>query len=160
MVLFSNYAQDFKVGRIMFEGPTSMPPVVKTSASTVGGRDSLCDTTKWAVALSTPDVGSSASPLVKSLSPEFCLVIVGAANADSNEWEAFEKAHNMSVSYLSQDRQATLNNSILEHLSSNHFLARKNVGYLYAIQQGGVQIFDLDLDAQFRLKMHFRSSRR
>lgn len=73
-----------------------------------------------------------------------CLVVVGDEKTPGDLWREIEATRPNAV-YLSPGDQIALGYRILEWLPWNHF-ARKNVGYLYAFQQGAVQIFDFDDD--------------
>jgi hypothetical protein len=83
---------------------------------------------------------------IVGLSSKWCLVIVGDEITPDEEYVQFAQEHEF-VFYLSASYQKT-------HLGSNEFMskmpyksfARKNIGYLFAIQHGAKVLFDFDDD--------------
>ncbi|CAH1782196.1 unnamed protein product [Owenia fusiformis] len=94
------------------------------------------DTNKWII------VTSIASPTqdIKSLAKltEWQLLVV-ADTKTPKDW------HLDGVIFLSVDAQRTLGYKILEHIPYSSY-ARKNIGYLYAIQHGAKVIYETDDD--------------
>jgi len=78
-------------------------------------------------------------------SPGWCLIIVGDQKTGDAAYEALSASHPESVRYLSYKDQLALPYEIVAATPSNHF-ARKNLGYLYAINAGAKTVFDFDDD--------------
>jgi hypothetical protein len=77
---------------------------------------------------------------------DWCTVIVADTKSLSTEEYAIQLGiPNCCVVYLSLQSQAKLGYSILEHLPQNSF-GRKNIGYMFAMQQGAEIIYDTDDD--------------
>jgi len=68
----------------------------------------------------------------------WCLIVVGDTKTPEDwAWP--------NCTYLSLEKQAALGYKTLEHVPENHY-SRKNIGYLYAIQQGAEVIYETDDD--------------
>lgn len=96
-----------------------------------------CD--KWAVITSV----NAPTVVVKQLAEskeDLCLVVV-ADKKSPVEYEV-DRSH---LVYLTVEEQEKLTYRIMKLVPWNHF-ARKNIGFLYAIEHGAKQIFDLDDD--------------
>jgi hypothetical protein len=77
---------------------------------------------------------------------DWCTVIVADTKSLSTEEYAIQLGiPNCCVVYLSLHSQAALGYSILEHIPNNSF-GRKNIGYMFAMQQGAEAIYDTDDD--------------
>ena len=75
----------------------------------------------------------------------WCTVIVADAKSLPAENYLAQLGAASCVVYLSLHAQAELGYSILEHIPQNSF-ARKNIGYLFAMQHGAQVIYDTDDD--------------
>jgi hypothetical protein len=70
--------------------------------------------------------------------PDLRVVVVGDTKSPADyKWE--------NVTFLSMKQQESLGYSILKHTPTRHY-ARKNVGYLYAVNHGARQIYETDDD--------------
>ncbi|MEM8827723.1 MAG: STELLO glycosyltransferase family protein [Cyanobacteria bacterium P01_G01_bin.19] len=77
------------------------------------------------------------------------LVVVGDRKTPQDwQWEG--------TSFLSVDRQSELDSQLFELLPYNHY-GRKNLGYIYAMQQGAKIIIDTDDDNIPKQDWHFPS---
>jgi len=74
------------------------------------------------------------------------VVVVGDAKTKNLEWEKLEQPQ---IHFLSLARQNEIYPEISRLLELNSY-ARKNLGYLYAIQNGAERIFDTDDDTFLR----------
>lgn len=94
-------------------------------------------------AVATTIFDPSPAVLQLLLDDSWCVIVVGDHKTNVSTWEAI---HDHSLVFLSYTEQVTeLGYTILEATPSNHF-ARKNIGYLFAIQHGAKLIYDFDDD--------------
>lgn len=100
-------------------------------------KEMLCD--YWAVITSVNDPTVVVKQLAET-SEKLCLVVV----ADKKSPTKYEVSRNHLV-YLTVEDQEKLAYNIMKLVPWNHF-ARKNIGFLYAIQHGAKKIFDVDDD--------------
>ncbi|CAN0373139.1 unnamed protein product [Pylaiella littoralis] len=89
---------------------------------------------RWAVLRSVVDPTETVKQLAEL--PDWCVVVVG----DENGPIEYDVA---GVTYLRPDDQEALPYRVAGSLPWNH-LARKNVGYMYAIHRGAEVIYDVD----------------
>ena len=82
------------------------------------------------------------------LTPPWNLIVV-ADRKTPDDWLSRLKGNRSRVLFLSMEDQKSLGYSILRHLSENSY-ARKNIGYLVAIQCGAKTIFESDDDNLLR----------
>jgi len=75
--------------------------------------------------------------------PKWCIVIVGDEQTPTKAYESLAKKD--SVFYLSTSYQNQLDNPFVKTMPFRSF-ARKNIGFLYAIEFGAKVIFDFDDD--------------
>ena len=116
-----------------FSGQTQwpQPSTLKTSRT--------CS--KWAVCTTI----HSMTPAIYKISEksDFCLVIVADHKTPIKE---YMKMESKSFHFLSVEKQEAMNTMAIAHeIPWNHY-GRKNIGYLYAIQQGANVVFDFDDD--------------
>ena len=78
--------------------------------------------------------------LLKRLKDWKIVVISNKKNIDKS-WQLLNFSNK--IIYLSLVKQANLGYNILKYLDS-HSYSRKNIGYLYAIQHGAKEIFEID----------------
>ena len=71
------------------------------------------------------------------------IVVISINNKIDKKWKKLDYSNNLV--YLSLKEQMRLGYHISEYLSLNSY-ARKNIGYLYAIQHGAREIFEIDED--------------
>jgi hypothetical protein len=97
----------------------------------------------WAVATTIFEP----SPAVMQLlgKGEICLVVVGDKKTNNSQWERLEQEFPKQLHFLSCDIQERLGYEIIRLTPWNHF-ARKNIGFLFAIQHGAHKIYDFDDD--------------
>ena len=67
------------------------------------------------------------------------IVVVSNNKEIDKEWKSLDK-----IIYLSLEKQNNLGYKILKYLNFDSPSARKNIGYLYAIQHGAKEIFEID----------------
>ena len=77
---------------------------------------------------------------------EWKIVVIGNNETDDIKWNQFMYSNNLF--YLSIEDQKYLNYSIIRYLKPNSYY-RKIIGYLYAIQHGAKQIYEIDEDIEF-----------
>ena len=78
--------------------------------------------------------------LLKRLKDWKIVVVSNKKNIDKS-WQLLNFSNK--IIYLSLVKQANLGYNILKYLDS-HSYSRKNIGYLYAIQHGAIEIFEID----------------
>ena len=85
------------------------------------------------------------SPAVLQMlaAPTWCVVVVGDQKTNDSAWEGYNDERLIFLSYTEQVTELTY--AILTSTPANHF-ARKNIGYLFAIQHGAQMIYDFDDD--------------
>ena len=74
------------------------------------------------------------------------IVVIGNNNIDDIKWEIFSDSEKLI--YLSIETQNCLNYNITNYLKINSSF-RKIIGYLFAIEHGAKEIFEIDEDLQF-----------
>ena len=74
------------------------------------------------------------------------IVVVGNNETNDKNWNIFQSSNKLF--YLSLDDQIDLNYNIIKYLKQNSYY-RKSIGYLYAIQHGAREIYDMDEDIEF-----------
>lgn len=74
------------------------------------------------------------------------IVVIGNNNIDDIKWEIFSDSEKLI--YLSIETQNCLNYNITNYLKINSSF-RKIIGYLFAIEYGAKEIFEIDEDLQF-----------
>ena len=112
---------------------SNQPAIVNTKI------EMLCD--YWAVITSVNDPTVVVRQLAET-SEKLCLVVV----ADKKSPTKYDVTRNHLV-YLTVEDQEKLTYNIMKLVPWNHF-ARKNIGFLYAIQHGAIKIFDVDDDKE------------
>ena len=105
----------------------------------------ICD--NWVVVTSVNDPTVVVKQLAES-NEKLCLVVV-ADKKSPNDYDV-NRSH---VVYLTVEEQEKLQYNIMKLVPWNHF-ARKNIGFLYAIEHGAKQIFDLDDDNELISTKH------
>ena len=87
------------------------------------------------------------------------IVVVGNNETNDAKWYIFNTSNNLF--YLSAFEQNNLNYSIIKYLKKNSCF-RKMIGYLYAIQNGAEEIYEIDEDLEFNntklLNTHFENA--
>ena len=71
------------------------------------------------------------------------MVVIENNSSNYRKWKALNSSKKLV--YLSLNEQSKLGYKILNHLKINSY-SRKNIGYLYAIQHGAKEIYELDED--------------
>ena len=82
---------------------------------------------------------------------EYKIVIIGNNQSNDNEWKIFQSSKR--IFYLSIEKQNNLNYTILKFFKPNSYF-RKSIGYLYAIQNGAKEIYEIDEELEFD-KYHY-----
>ena len=77
------------------------------------------------------------------------IVVIGNNETNDNKWNIFKSSNKLV--YLSNDAQKNLNYSILKYLKHNSYF-RKSLGYLYCIEHGAKEIYEIDEDLVFNNK--------
>ena len=78
---------------------------------------------------------------------EWKILVIGNTDTSDKEWYKY-KLSNILV-YLSFHDQQKLGFNSLRYISENS-LARKNIGYLFAIQHRAKEIYEIDNDIEFK----------
>ena len=100
--------------------------------------DKLIKYNKWIIlAISNPP-NPSIFHLLNILN-NWKIVVVSNNKEIDKEWKSLDK-----IIYLSLEKQNNLGYKILKYLNFDSPSARKNIGYLYAIQHGAKEIFEID----------------
>jgi hypothetical protein len=104
---------------------------------------SACKSEKWAVITSIAPEPTKAmlAILNNTIAPDWCLVVIG----DEKSPDVFPSPNNRRLVYLNLNDQGNLPFRTTRLSPTNSF-SRKNIGFLYAIQQGAEVIFDVDDD--------------
>lgn len=88
------------------------------------------------------------------------IVVIGNNKTNDIKWNIFKNSK--ILYYISINEQYNLNYKVLEYLKENSYF-RKCIGYLYAIENGAKEIFEIDEDLIFSdmtfLNNHFENSR-
>jgi hypothetical protein len=77
--------------------------------------------------------------------PKWCFVIIGDNKTPNSSYEALAKKDNVFYLSSSYQKDHLLDNAFVKKMPFNSF-ARKNIGFLFAIQFGAKVIFDFDDD--------------
>ena len=101
----------------------------------------VCD--KWAV-VTTINSPTSGVRSVAALE-DWCMVIVSDTKTRSDYLQAANFSGKASIVFLSENQQRQIRNEFVEMIPFRSF-ARKNVGFLFAIQHGAKVIYDFDDD--------------
>lgn len=104
-----------------------------------------CD--KWIVLTAFNSPSSFIEYLEKEIL-DFKIVVVGNEETDDIKWNQFR--YSDKLFYLSFRDQYYLNFSIIKYLKPNSYY-RKIIGYLYAIQHGAREIYEIDEDIEFNV---------
>ena len=73
-------------------------------------------------------------------------VVIGDKKTNNTSWDIYKNSTRLK--YLSMEEQIKLGYKILKYIPTNSY-SRKNIGYLYAIQHGAKEIFELDDNIYF-----------
>ena len=74
------------------------------------------------------------------------IIVIGNNETNDIKWNIFKSSNKLF--YLSLEDQIDLNYNIIKYLKQNSYY-RKSIGYLYAIQHGAKEIFEIDEDIEF-----------
>ena len=113
---------------------------------------------KWIV-LTAFNSPSSFMIQLEKIVKDYKIVVIGNNETNDIEWNIFKSSK--SLFYLSIHEQKYLNYNILKYLKQVSYY-RKSIGYLYAIQHGAKEIFEIDEDIEFNdisnLKNYFNNT--
>ena len=113
---------------------------------------------KWIV-LTAFNSPSSFMIQLEKIIKDYKIVVIGNNETNDIEWNIFKSSK--SLFYLSIHEQKYLNYNILKYLKQVSYY-RKSIGYLYAIQHGAKEIFEIDEDIEFNdisnLKNYFNNT--
>ena len=117
--------------------------------------DNLCD--KWIVIIAFNPPTSFLINLEKKIE-DWKIVVIGNNQTEDLHWNIFNSS--TKLFYLSFEDQKCLNYNIISYLKPNSYY-RKSIGYLYAIQHGAKEIYEIDEDLAFNdtsfLNTHFEN---
>lgn len=115
----------------------------------------LCD--KWIVITAFNPPSSFITNLEKIID-DWKIVVIGNNQTEDLYWNIFNSS--TKLFYLSFEDQKCLNYNIISYLKPNSYY-RKSIGYLYAIQHGAKEIYEIDEDLEFNdtsfLNTHFEN---
>lgn len=100
---------------------------------------------KWIV-MTTFNPPSSFIIKLESIIEDWKIVVIGNSGTDDKKWNIFKSSNKLF--YLSIEVQNILNFSITKHLKLNSYF-RKTIGYLYAIQHGAKEIYEIEDNLEF-----------
>ena len=100
--------------------------------------DKLINYNKWIILTTSNPPNPSIFHLLNILNNWKILVVSNNKEIDK-DWKSSNK-----IIYLSLDKQNNLGYKILKFLNFDSPSERKNIGYLYAIQHGAKEIFEID----------------
>ena len=100
---------------------------------------------KWIVVTVFNPPSPSLFYLEKSVH-KYKIVVIGNNESNDNEWKIFNTSKRLF--YLSIEQQNNLNYTILKFLKPNSYF-RKSIGYLFAIQNGAKEIYEIDEELEF-----------
>jgi hypothetical protein len=86
---------------------------------------------------------------------EWRIVVIGNNKTNDEKWNIFNSSNKLI--YLSSDNQKYLNYSILNYLKPNSYF-RKCLGYLYSIEHGAKEIYEIDEDLEFDIESTLNNS--
>ena len=92
--------------------------------------------------------------LTKNLE-EWKIVVIGNNETNDKRWNIFKSSNKLV--YLSKEFQKYLNYSILKYLKPNSYF-RKSLGYLYSIEHGAKEIYEIDEDLVFDYKSFLKNN--
>ena len=98
------------------------------------------NSSKWIVMTTINSPKRNLNKLLKAPSP-WKIVVIGDNKTNNSEWQKFKNSTKMI--YLSIEDQLKLGYNITKFIPLNSY-TRKNIGYLYAIQNGANEIYDID----------------
>jgi len=98
------------------------------------------NSSKWIVMTTINSPKRNLNKLLKAPSP-WKIVVIGDNKTNNSEWQKFKNSTNLI--YLSIEDQLKLGYNITKFIPLNSY-TRKNIGYLYAIQNGANEIYDID----------------
>ena len=93
---------------------------------------------KWIIMSTSNPPNHSIFLLLKILN-DWRIVVVSNNKKIDKDWKSSDK-----IIYLSLEKQKNLGYKIIKYLDFGSPSARKNIGYLYAIQHGAKEIFEID----------------
>ena len=100
---------------------------------------------KWIVITVFSPPSSLIFNLEKSIY-DYKIVVIGNNESNDKDWSIFDSSKR--IFYLSIEQQNNLNYRILKFLKPNSYF-RKSIGYLYAIQNGAREIYEIDEELEF-----------
>ena len=100
---------------------------------------------KWIVITVFNPPSSSIFKLEKTIR-NYKIVIIGNNQSNDKEWGIFNSSK--VLFYLSIKQQKSLKYRILKYLKPNSYF-RKSIGYLFAIQKGAKEIYEIDEELEF-----------
>ena len=100
---------------------------------------------KWIVIYALKPPSSSIINLEKKIK-DWNIVVVGNNETNDYKWNRFKSSKKLF--YLSMNKQYYLNFSIIKFLKRISYF-RKSIGYLYAIQNGAKEIYEIDEELEF-----------
>ena len=101
---------------------------------------------KWIVITVFNPPSSSIFNLEKA-AHDYKIVVIGNNESNDNLWKKFRSSKRLS--YLSLKQQNNLKYRILKFLKPNSYF-RKSIGYLFAIQNGAKEIYEIDEELEFQ----------
>jgi hypothetical protein len=100
---------------------------------------------KWIVITSINRPNRSINRIL-NVSDPWKIVVIGDKKTKNLHWRKFKDS--VKLFYLSIEDQLNLGYNILKYIPFDSY-SRKNIGYLYAIQHGAKEIFEMDDDIYF-----------
>ena len=100
--------------------------------------DKLIKYKKWIILATSKPPNPSIFHLLNILN-KWRIVVVSNNKEIDKDWKSSDK-----IIYLSLEKQNNLGYKILKYINFNSTSAMKNIGYLYAIQHGAKEIFEID----------------
>ena len=100
---------------------------------------------KWIVITAFNPPSSFIINLEKKIE-DWKIVVIGNNETNDIKWNIFKSSDKLF--YLSLEDQIDLNYNIIKYLKQNSYY-RKSIGYLYAIQHGAKEIYEIDEDIEF-----------
>ena len=98
------------------------------------------NSSKWIVLTTINSPKKDLNKLLKTPEP-WKIVVIGDNMTNNTTWEEFKNS--TKLIYLSVEDQLKLGYNIIKYIPLNSY-TRKNIGYLYAIQNGANEIYDID----------------
>ena len=100
---------------------------------------------KWIVITAFNPPSSFIINLEKNIE-DWKIIVIGNNETNDIKWNIFKSSNKLF--YLSLEDQIDLNYNIIKYLKQNSYY-RKSIGYLYAIQHGAKEIYEIDEDIEF-----------